>query len=779
MKTLTILGLKSNACLKFRQGCFLLQSRPLVNGYFTTEDLTNSNDDSDYFGVVYYSSIRQKEQEIAKENWLKSLEKPDKQDDVLDKKGEIKQSKQTEPYESKLVKKLIRRTNEPRVPLENIVIKNYGHIRYDRKMPDEVLEQKSRMQKIKKDSRKGETEVHDNIPVPSMINSNRLSRISGKSVRQSIRRSGQTYDITKNISHFSVLNNNRLAKQQRSQIIEKDNKTGLSFIDDQYFKNEGPNEQFCTISKSVKQSESIQDESLTKDMPDSVRQEDLSFIDQQYFMKNPDVQDEYIATRRKEIGSSAIKTSRSKVSYLNDKHEILSDQKENQDKRMIRPARNEIARKKNDNFGKGGNSQTLDFHGSDFIDEQYFGYKPDFHDEEETEMKVRDIIKEKEEDQQMEVKKDQVASAKQYLDNETNVSHIKGGKATHATGSNMNKCRLFEERQSSNLILEKMKKKVFKQPESAEEVAMQKRAELEEESGRRLFGRINAKKLDTQGFRILSGQVPDFTSVPSVEIADLLRKNILYNSDDIVAINKPYGLSSSKGAGTRVSVEHLLGDLLPSTKLYLVSGIGKETTGILLLAKTLKMAEQLQQALVKEDTIKRYLVITKNVPKLPKGEINIPIGEGKVDGKVRKNLRPYGDSEMGIPSKLSKSAERAVTRYEVLSKQDWCALLECLPLTNVKHQIRVHLAFGLNCPILGDHKYSHFDKIAPMKLHADLLNKLHVRQSKVRHIAMHIHARAIIIPEFLDGRNLLISAPLPPHFIKNLKTLNLKMPPKK
>ncbi|GBN78334.1 Mitochondrial RNA pseudouridine synthase rpusd4, partial [Araneus ventricosus] len=92
----------------------------------------------------------------------------------------------------------------------------------------------------------------------------------------------------------------------------------------------------------------------------------------------------------------------------------------------------------------------------------------------------------------------------------------------------------------------------------------------------------------------------------------------------------------------------------------------------------------------------------------------------------------------------------------------------------IKHQIRVHFGFGLSCPILGDHKYSHLDKLAPQKLQSDLLQRLHVRQSKVRHIPMHIYARSIFIPQYKDGRNLFVMAPMPIHMSKNLQRLKFK-----
>ena len=317
-----------------------------------------------------------------------------------------------------------------------------------------------------------------------------------------------------------------------------------------------------------------------------------------------------------------------------------------------------------------------------------------------------------------------------------------------------------------------------KKPETAYEVAIQKRRELEVASGRRLYGKMNPNDTDSKGFRILTKQVPDFTNVPSCDIAALLKQNIVYDDHDIVAFNKPYGLNATR-SNTRVSVEYLLNKIIPSVKLHFVSGLGKETTGVLLCAKTSDMAKVLLEALNQEKCVKRYIVVTKNTPKLPRGEINIPLADGFVDGKVRKVLRPYGDSEFGIPSKLSKDAERAVTRYEVLDKQDRCALLECRPLTNVRQQIRAHLALGLNCPILGDHKYAHLDKMVPMKLHPIMLQRLGIRQAKVRTVPMHFHLRSVVIPEFLNGQNLVISAPFPGHLVKNVKSLRLRFPPRK
>ena len=724
--------------------------------------------EDDYFGAEHHYGIREKEHAVAKEAWLKSLENPD-----LKNESEPAKASKVEPgaekFESDLVQGLVASWKTKLQPKERLVVRNYGMIRFDKETPADMI------QKPRKGSGKN-VEKHgkmvDNLESRRQQShsnrfANRFIDDSVRSQRHSRRKFGQPFEIGNIVSQIGGLNRQRFAKLQ--QMAEKDNENGLAFIEDQYFKTDRADVQPYSYAKSDTHSRQTK-KSLEKNLKldkhilndkaetDSSKDSDLSYIDQQYFSRETDRMHHTSMSVDLERKSTSDKIGRSKFQIDNNLEKDamkMGELKENKAPKKMKSL------KYNESFG------------SDYIDEQYFGYKTGSVDD-------RDL-KHSRDSEKTTMKSRKSSDVKENLDGD-NVKREKKAPVTALTtgidDTNTGELKVYEKRQKSNLTQEKpmIQEKQVKKPESAAEAAAMKRAELEQNSGMRLFGRINAKKTDSKGFRILSGQVPDFTKVPAHDIADVLRNNIIYDRNDIVAINKPYGLSSRGGPGSRVSIEQLLGDLIPKTRLHLVGGLGKQTTGVLLLSKTEEMAENLKDALKKEDTIKRYIVITKNVPKLMKGEINIPIGEEIINGKVRKKLKPHGDSEIGIPARLSKNAEEAVTRYEVLARQDSWALIECWPLTNVKHQVRVHLALGLNCPILGDHKYSHFDKIAPMKLHKDMLDQLKVRQSKVREIAMHLHGTAVIIPGFLDGHNLVVTAPLPPHFIKNMKSLNLKMP---
>nr|KAG5686875.1 hypothetical protein BaRGS_015553 [Batillaria attramentaria] len=137
-----------------------------------------------------------------------------------------------------------------------------------------------------------------------------------------------------------------------------------------------------------------------------------------------------------------------------------------------------------------------------------------------------------------------------------------------------------------------------------------------------------------------------------------------------------------------------------------------------------------------------------------------------VDGQVRKQKWSRRDD---------RSME-AITEYEVLAQQDSMALVELRPLSGVQHQIRAHLAQALNAPILGDHKYSHMDKLAPQRLFPEALQKLGIRQAQVRYLPMHLHAKSLVLPEWRGRNNVFINAVIPKFFLRSLKTLKIKIP---
>lgn len=290
-----------------------------------------------------------------------------------------------------------------------------------------------------------------------------------------------------------------------------------------------------------------------------------------------------------------------------------------------------------------------------------------------------------------------------------------------------------------------------------------------------------AGKVDSKGFRIYKDQVTDLENEPEMTVLHILKNSVLYNENDIVALSKPYGLPSHHGAGHRHSLTKFLPDLakylskVDSSELFTVHRLDKETTGVILLAKTQAMAQILHSLLAQGKIVKTYWALTKCVPTPAAGIIDIPMAESTVNEKSRMVLKPdYCEETKSVVRKSSVKLLPAVTKYQVLASSGNAALVELQPTTGVKHQLRVHLASALGCPVLGDHKYSHLTKLAPQKLPPDMLERLDVRQSKVRHIPMHLHARSVVIPEVVDGKNIHIGARLPRHFVQNMRRLKIK-----
>lgn len=71
------------------------------------------------------------------------------------------------------------------------------------------------------------------------------------------------------------------------------------------------------------------------------------------------------------------------------------------------------------------------------------------------------------------------------------------------------------------------------------------------------------------------------------------------------------------------------------------------------------------------------------------------------------------DNGKMVRVQASQDAQVAATRHQVLSSVPSSALVELQPVTGIKHQFQVHLSSGLDCPILGDHKYSDWNRLAP------------------------------------------------------------------
>ncbi|XP_055862683.1 uncharacterized protein LOC106050189 isoform X1 [Biomphalaria glabrata] len=310
---------------------------------------------------------------------------------------------------------------------------------------------------------------------------------------------------------------------------------------------------------------------------------------------------------------------------------------------------------------------------------------------------------------------------------------------------------------------------------------------LEDSSDETAADKLDTKKVDSKGFKILKHQTLDLNKMTKADLTAMLRSRIIFDNEDFLAIDKPYGLPCISQKQDRVSITELLPMLIQSlsksyktSELHLVQNLERNVTGAIILAKNPEVASILKGMYNDPEVVtQRFWAITKGIPSPPKGLIDIPIGEGKIGNIYKMLLRPrYTIEEKKVMKNSQAPSERAITEYEILDSHIQAALVQCvLHTNNVKHQIRVHLASGLNTPILGDHKYSHFATQRPQKLHKEMLDMLKIRQAKVRDLVLHLHCRSVILKDY-KGKMIFLTTRPPPHFKQNLESLKLAVPKK-
>ncbi len=231
---------------------------------------------------------------------------------------------------------------------------------------------------------------------------------------------------------------------------------------------------------------------------------------------------------------------------------------------------------------------------------------------------------------------------------------------------------------------------------------------------------------------------------------DVLNDMILYQDKKVYAFNKPAGLAVQGGSGINRSVDSMLESMrdLKGQKPRLVHRLDRDTSGVLLVARTRAAAAAMTKSFRHRDTKKTYWALVYGVPKKR---------EGRISTYLVKEQTPDGD-RMRVARHGERHADHAVTHYRVIDasprRVSW---VDFTPVTGRTHQLRIH-AQSIGHPIIGDPKY--FD-IANWDLPGGIQKKLH------------LHARNIKIPH-PDGGMIDVTANLPEHMKQSWNLLGLE-----
>jgi 23S rRNA pseudouridine955/2504/2580 synthase len=210
---------------------------------------------------------------------------------------------------------------------------------------------------------------------------------------------------------------------------------------------------------------------------------------------------------------------------------------------------------------------------------------------------------------------------------------------------------------------------------------------------------------------------------------------VLYEDEEVLALNKPAGLAVQGGTKTTHHIDKLLsawGEGVNRPKL--VHRLDRDTSGVLLLGKTPSAAARLSGSFAKRKAQKTYWAIVQGNPHPVEGVIELHLAK-----------RGVGDRELVVPAEpKDKDAQPAETEFVSISRAGprvtWMALR---PHTGRTHQLRAHMR-AIGHPILGDPKYSD-EKSAQLS----------------EGLKLQLHARSVMLPHPSVGM-LFIEAPISP-----------------
>lgn len=239
-------------------------------------------------------------------------------------------------------------------------------------------------------------------------------------------------------------------------------------------------------------------------------------------------------------------------------------------------------------------------------------------------------------------------------------------------------------------------------------------------------------------------------AVLSPEQTSLVKSLVLYQDAHVLALNKPPGLSSQGGRGQAVTLDEMLWAFARPGKARprLIHRLDRDTSGVILAARTQPTAGFLGKAMMARRITKTYLALV--APCAPEPRL------GRIEASLRR-VETGREARMQVCEPEHPDAEPAETRYRTLSSNDKAALLMVSPRTGRMHQIRVHLA-SIQRPIAGDVWYG-----GTLALGGSAAGRLM------------LHASTLTFPH-PEGGHMTLRAPLPTDFACLLEGLDLAVP---
>jgi len=268
-------------------------------------------------------------------------------------------------------------------------------------------------------------------------------------------------------------------------------------------------------------------------------------------------------------------------------------------------------------------------------------------------------------------------------------------------------------------------------------------------------GRVKSNRRLVSGETIRIPPIDDSAEAPKertpypahrrAEDAAFLDGLTIFEDDAVLALSKPFGLAVQGGAKTAKHIDGMLGALeKEGERPRLVHRLDRDTSGLLILAKTRAAAAKLGGAFQRHEVEKNYWALVAGSPRPREGTIDLKIAQRMV--RIGK-----GEQERVVPAE-GEDAKKALTDFQTLDEAGHgVSFLAMRPVTGRKHQIRVHCA-AIGAPIVGDRKYGGenalIEGVAPQ---------------------LHLFCRSMTFPHPKTGKKTTVTAPLDGHMLKTWK----------
>ena len=269
-------------------------------------------------------------------------------------------------------------------------------------------------------------------------------------------------------------------------------------------------------------------------------------------------------------------------------------------------------------------------------------------------------------------------------------------------------------------------------------------------------------------FKKVTGKKPKV--FPDSDVA-MIKAAVIYEDPYIIVINKPSGLAVQGGSGQRERhIDSLIEVFREENveKPKLVHRLDKDTSGILILARSRKIAEVLTKSFRLKTVRKIYWALVAGAPEKDIGTIRFSLNKMKLSPGFEKMVSILPSEDVNYP--LSK---RAVTDYVVIEKlSQRAAWLGLSPITGRTHQLRSHMA-AIGCPIIGDTKYG-------SRKQTNIGEGWGAQIGGIISRKLHLHARSVSFEHPVTKKKIFFEADLPRHMAEawDIFNWNLKWAPK-